>query len=65
MNDAELEEFKELLVAFDQSQRLQRMREGMIKTNRQYLWKVVRWFNRCPDDLSAVRMNLRTALIGC
>jgi site-specific recombinase XerD len=52
MNAEELAKFKQLLAAYDQALRLQRMRERTIETYRQYLWKVAKHFNRCPDDLS-------------
>jgi hypothetical protein len=54
MNAEELEKFKQLLAAYDQALRLQRMRERTIETYRQYLWKAAKHFNRCPDNLSAV-----------
>jgi hypothetical protein len=38
MNAEELEKFKQLLAAYDQALRLQRMRERTIETYRQYLW---------------------------
>lgn len=53
MNAEELEKFKQLLAAYDQALRLQRMRERTIETYRQYLWKAAKHFNRCPDNLSA------------
>jgi len=37
MNAAELEKFKQVLAAYDQALRLQRMRERSIETYRQYL----------------------------
>ena len=53
MNVEELAKFQQLLAAYDQALRLQRMRERTIETYRQYLWKAANHFNRCPDDLSA------------
>jgi hypothetical protein len=53
MNAEELEKFKQLLAAYDQALRLQRLRERTIETYRQYLWKAAKHFNRCPDNLSA------------
>ncbi|MEI6110543.1 MAG: phage integrase N-terminal SAM-like domain-containing protein [Cyanobium sp. ELA712] len=53
INAAELEKFKQVLAAYDQALRLQRMRERTIETYRQYLWKAAKHFNRCPDNLSA------------
>jgi hypothetical protein len=53
MNAVELEKFKQLLNAYDQELRLQRMRERTIETYRHNLWKAAKHFNRCPDDLSA------------
>lgn len=53
MNAEELAKFQQLLAAYDQALRLQRMRERTIETYRQYLWKAANHFNRCPDDLSA------------
>jgi hypothetical protein len=53
MNPEELEKFKQLLAAYEQALRLQRMRERTIETYRQYLWKVAKHFNRYPDNLSA------------
>jgi integrase/recombinase XerD len=53
MNAEELVKFKQLLAAYDQALRLQRMRERTIETYRQYLWKAAKHFNRCPDNLSA------------
>lgn len=53
MNSGELEKFKKLLAAYEQALRLQRKRERTIETYCQYLWKVAKHFNRCPDDLSA------------
>jgi hypothetical protein len=49
MNAEELEKFKQLLAAYGQALRLQRMRERTIKTYCQYLWKAAKHFNRCPD----------------
>ena len=53
MNSGELEKFKKLLAAYEQALRLQRKRDRTIETYCQYLWKVAKHFNRCPDDLSA------------
>ena len=53
MNPEELEKFKQLLAAYDQALRLQRMRERTIETYRHNLWKAAKHFNRCPDDLTA------------
>lgn len=53
MNSGELEKFKKSLAAYEQVLRLQRKRERTIETYCQYLWKVAKHFNRCPDDLSA------------
>lgn len=53
MNSGELEKFKKLLAAYEQALRLQRKRDRTIETYGQYLWKVAKHFNRCPDDLSA------------
>ena len=52
MNSGELEKFKKLLAAYEQALRLQRKRDRTIETYCQYLWKVAKHFNRCPDDLS-------------
>jgi len=49
MNADELEKFKQLLAAYDQALRLQRMRERTIETYRHNLWKAAKHFNRCPD----------------
>jgi succinate dehydrogenase flavin-adding protein (antitoxin of CptAB toxin-antitoxin module) len=51
MNPEELEKFKQLLAAYDQALRLQRMRERTIETYRHNLWKAAKHFNRCPDEL--------------
>jgi integrase/recombinase XerD len=53
MNSGELEKFKKLLAAYEQALRLQRKRDRTIETYCQYLWKVAKHFNRCPDGLSA------------
>jgi site-specific recombinase XerD len=53
MNSGELEKFRKLLAAYEQALRLQRKRDRTIETYCQYLWKVAKHFNRCPDDLSA------------
>lgn len=53
MNSGELEKFMKLLAAYEQALRLQRKRDRTIETYCQYLWKVAKHFNRCPDDLSA------------
>ena len=53
MNSGELEKFKKLLAAYEQALRLQRKRDRTIETYCQYLWKVAKHFNRCPDELSA------------
>jgi len=53
MNAEELDKFKKLLAAYEQALRLQRKRERTIETYCQYLWKVAKHFNRCPDNLSA------------
>jgi len=53
MNAEQLEKFKQLLTAYDQALRLQRMRERTNETYRHNLWKAAKHFNRCPDDLSA------------
>ena len=53
MNSGELEKFKKLLASYEQALRLQRKRDRTIETYCQYLWKVTKHFNRCPDDLSA------------
>lgn len=53
MNSGELEKFKKLLAAYEQALRLQRKRDRTIETYCQYLWKVAKHFDRCPDDLSA------------
>jgi site-specific recombinase XerD len=53
MNSGELEKFKNLLAVYEQALRLQRKRDRTIETYCQYLWKVAKHFNRCPDDLSA------------
>lgn len=53
MNAEQLDKFEKLLAAYEQALRLQRKRERTIETYCQYLWKVAKHFNRCPDDLSA------------
>ena len=53
MNSGELEKFMKLLAAYEQALRLQRKRDRTIETYCQYLWKVAKHFNRCPDELSA------------
>lgn len=57
MNSGELEKFKKLLAAYEQALRLQRKRERTIETYCQYLWKVAKHFDRCPDDLSAEELK--------
>jgi len=57
MNSGELEKFKKLLAAYEQALRLQRKRDRTIETYCQYLWKVAKHFNRCPDDLSAEELK--------
>ncbi len=57
MNREELGKFKQLLAAYEQALRLQRMRDRTIETYRQYLWKVAKHFNRCPDNLSAEELK--------
>jgi site-specific recombinase XerD len=57
MKAEELETFKQLLTAYDQALRLQRMRERTIETYRHNLWKAAKHFNRCPDDLSAEELK--------
>lgn len=57
MKADELEKFKTLLAAYEQALRLQRKRESTIETYRQYLWKVAKHFNRCPDDLSSCELK--------
>lgn len=63
MNAEELEKFKQLLTAYGQALRLQRMRERTIQTYCQYLWKAAKHFNRCPDDLSAEEIKGYFALM--
>jgi integrase/recombinase XerD len=63
MNAVELEKFKQLLNAYDQELRLQRMRERTIETYRHNLWKAAKHFNRCPDDLSADELKSYFALM--
>jgi hypothetical protein len=63
MNAEELEKFKQLLAAYGQALRLQRMRERTIKTYCQYLWKAAKHFNRCPDNLSAEEIKGYFALM--
>ena len=46
MNAEELEKFKQLLTAYDQALRLQRMRERTIQSYCQYLWKAAKHFNQ-------------------
>ncbi len=53
MNAEELEKFKQLLTAYDQALRLQRMRERTFETDRHNLRKAAKHFDRCPEDLSA------------
>jgi len=57
MNSGELEKFKKLLAAYEQALRLQRKRERTTETYCQYLWKVAKHFDRCPDDLSAEELK--------
>jgi integrase/recombinase XerD len=57
MKADELEKFTTLLAAYEQALRLQRKRERTIETYRQYLWKVAKHFNRCPDDLSSCELK--------
>ena len=57
MKADELEKFKTLLAAYEQALRLQRKRERTIETYLQYLWKVAKHFNRCPDDLSSCELK--------
>ena len=57
MNAEELEKFKQLLAAYDQALRLQRMRERTIETYRQYLGPA--------EEPTSIARQLIPASISC
>ena len=63
MKAEDVEKFKQLLAAYEQALRMQRMPERTIESYRHNLWKAAIHFNRCPDDLRSEELKSNSDLM--